>query len=220
MYLTRLTLIDRPDLNAILRHLGNVYQEHQMLWDVFEPDPEAKRDFLYRRDTHRGQLRYFILSRRPPVNSLGLWRIDPPKYFAPKLSSGQRLAFMLRANPVVRRGGVRHDVVMDRKKHLNWKHLPVDKRPPLPELIRTAGLTWLRWQAEQHGFTFDDHAVQVEGYQQHNIHRGNRRIHISTLDFTGLLTVTDSEVFTKALYNGIGPAKAFGCGLLLVRREN
>ena len=40
----------------------------------------------------------------------------------------------------------------------------------------------------------------------------------STLDFSGLLTVTAPEKFLSALYGGIGPAKGFGCGLLLVKR--
>ena len=33
-----------------------------------------------------------------------------------------------------------------------------------------------------------------------------------------VLTVSDPLAFAVALAGGIGPAKAFGCGLLLVRR--
>ena len=40
----------------------------------------------------------------------------------------------------------------------------------------------------------------------------------SALDFSGELTVIDPAAFIVALSKGIGPAKAFGCGLLLVRR--
>jgi len=40
----------------------------------------------------------------------------------------------------------------------------------------------------------------------------------STVDFQGILTVTDPELFRKALYEGLGKSKAFGCGLMLVRR--
>jgi CRISPR system Cascade subunit CasE len=36
--------------------------------------------------------------------------------------------------------------------------------------------------------------------------------------FEGVLRVDDPECLTNLLENGIGPAKAFGCGLLLVRR--
>ncbi|BCX83025.1 CRISPR system Cascade subunit CasE [Methylomarinovum caldicuralii] len=218
MYLTRLTLLDHPDLRAIVQQLGDAYREHQMLWRLFDPAPDAGRDFLYRRDVHLGRPRYFILSRRPPVNPLGLWRIDPPKPFAPKLQAGQKLAFLLRANPVVRRSRERHDVVMDCKKRIGWSSMPAEQRPALPKLIRVSGLRWLQRQARDHGFRFRPAQVRVDGYRQHRTRRGSRAIHFSTLDFTGILSVTDPELFRKALLQGIGPAKAFGCGLLLVRR--
>ncbi len=43
-------------------------------------------------------------------------------------------------------------------------------------------------------------------------------IRFSTLDFEGILTVENTNEFTRMLFAGIGPAKAFGCGLMLVRR--
>lgn len=38
------------------------------------------------------------------------------------------------------------------------------------------------------------------------------------VDFAGELSVLDAGKFARALVTGIGHAKAFGCGLLLVRR--
>ena len=218
MYLSRLTLTDHPDLHAIVRRLGDAYREHQMLWQLFEPDPEAARDFLYRREVRQGRPRYFLLSRRPPVNDLGLWRIDPPKNFAPRLRAGQRLAFSLRVNPVISRDGRRHDIVMDRKHRMGWKKIPPAQRPPLQQVIQEAGSDWLRQRAERHGFEIDPDLLRIEGYQQHQTRRGKRTIRFSTLDFTGLLRVTDPEAFAQTLETGIGPAKAFGCGLMLIRR--
>ncbi|MBE9580954.1 MAG: type I-E CRISPR-associated protein Cas6/Cse3/CasE [Proteobacteria bacterium] len=40
----------------------------------------------------------------------------------------------------------------------------------------------------------------------------------SSVDFLGDLEITDVKKFTKALFGGLGRAKAFGCGLMLVRR--
>jgi CRISPR system Cascade subunit CasE len=40
----------------------------------------------------------------------------------------------------------------------------------------------------------------------------------NSLDLSGEVEVTDAERFTQLLTIGIGPAKAFGCGLMLVRR--
>jgi CRISPR system Cascade subunit CasE len=38
------------------------------------------------------------------------------------------------------------------------------------------------------------------------------------LDYKGVLCVTDTELFKTTLFNGIGRSKAFGCGLMMVRR--
>lgn len=40
----------------------------------------------------------------------------------------------------------------------------------------------------------------------------------SSVDFEGEIEVVDAELLSKGLFDGIGPSKAFGCGLLLVRR--
>lgn len=47
-----------------------------------------------------------------------------------------------------------------------------------------------------------------------------RDISLSTVEFSGALTVTEPDAFNRALLRGIGHAKGFGCGLLLVRRED
>lgn len=218
MYLTRISLQPQPDIAAMVHRLGDAYREHQMLWRLFDEDTDARRDFLYRRDSNVERLGYFLLSRRPPENDLGLWRIDPPKAFEPRLTAGQRLAFSLRVNPVVTRQGRRHDVVMDAKHRMGWRRLPLAERPPLQRVIHNAGAAWLRDRAARHGFVLNEDLLRIEGYQQHATRRGSRVIRFSTLDFTGLLTVTDPDAFGHALVRGIGPAKAFGCGLMLVRR--
>jgi len=40
----------------------------------------------------------------------------------------------------------------------------------------------------------------------------------SSIDFTGELQITDIEKFQHTLFNGLGRSKAFGCGLLMVKR--
>lgn len=47
--------------------------------------------------------------------------------------------------------------------------------------------------------------------------RGHRMTHL-TVRFDGLLRITDPDAFRETLIRGIGPAKGFGCGLMLVRR--
>lgn len=204
---------------------GNGYREHQHLWRLFETDPDAKRDFLFRQERlSAGFPRFYLLSNRRPRQEDEVWHIET-KEFRPVLHSGQRLAFSLRVNPVVTRRDEkgrqqRHDVVMDLKYRNNYRKIPESERPSMTQLIEEGGRKWLSTRAERNGFCFLDEEVRIEGYQQYQAAKRGRNtpIQYSTLDFAGLLTVEDTSLFQFALSNGIGPAKAFGCGLLMLRR--
>jgi CRISPR system Cascade subunit CasE len=130
------------------------------------------------------------------------------------------LAFSLCANPVVtksERNGKpeRHDVIMNAKKQLEQQD---EARVHPAELIQNVGCDWLTKRAAKHGFQLEQ--MRVDGYRQHRFKKApsGQPVCFSTLEFNGLLTVTNPELFHQALCHGIGPAKSFGCGLLLVRR--
>ncbi|MDM7986093.1 MAG: type I-E CRISPR-associated protein Cas6/Cse3/CasE [Smithella sp.] len=48
--------------------------------------------------------------------------------------------------------------------------------------------------------------------------QGEHRMTHLTVRFDGLLRITEPDAFRETLVRGIGPAKAFGCGLMLVKR--
>ena len=224
MYFSRIRLRSDANTEALSRQLCETgsYREHQMLWRLFGDDPDAKRDFLFRRDDQNGWPQFYVVSRRRPADQGNVWQIDQQEYH-PKLCSGQRLAFSLRANPVITRKdstgkSKRHDLVMDLKKQSGWKETSIFDRNPLYELVQQAGETWLTSRLEKNGAKLE--TLNAEGYIQHQAQKKGsiRPIRYSTLDLAGTLSVTDPEAFTQTLYQGLGPAKAFGCGLLLVRR--
>jgi len=225
-YFSRVS-IDSASVNAsrlVKEVCVNAYREHQHLWRLFAVDPDAERDFLFRREQPAGGFpRFYLLSAREPQHDNTVWQVET-KTYRPAIRTGQHLAFSLRVNPVVTRKNaqgrqVRHDVVMDLKYRTGFKELSLSKRPLLNELIQQAGLEWLQKRAERHGFSISPESVRVEGYQQHRAFKkgGKTPIRYSTLDFTGLLTVTEAGLFRQTLIKGIGSAKAFGCGLLLVK---
>lgn len=84
--------------------------------------------------------------------------------------------------------------------------------------------TWFAGRCERLGFAIvRDHSkgrlkFQAECYQWHALPRKGKDAGFSSVDFEGEIEVTDTELFSKALFDGIGPAKGFGCGLMLVRR--
>lgn len=203
---------------------NNAYREHQELWQLFELDPDAERDFLYRREQLQDGLRFFVVSKREPKVINSLWQVETKSYH-PKLTDGETLAFQVRVNPVVTRKGDdgkprRHDVVMDYKREIGYQQKPLVERPSMTEIIQESGEGWLQRRAEKNGFSIEPGKVRIEAYQQHRASKkvGKPSIHYSTFDITGVLTVEDNRRFMECLYNGLGPAKAFGCGLLLVRR--
>lgn len=191
---------------------------HSLMWSLFADDTERQRDFLWR-EMARGD--FYVLSARRPKDRHGLFELSPPKVFAPDLVEGDTLGFSLRANPVVRRRdaargrSVKHDVVMDALSSAG-EGKRADLRNPI---VREQGFSWLRKQGERAGFDVAETSVRIDGYEQHRI--GRRRapaMTYSSLDYDGVLTVTTPEAFVDAIGRGFGAAKAYGCGLMLIRR--
>lgn len=141
--------------------------------------------------------------------------------YAPLLQSfgeGQRWAFRLRANPTYARSpepGERRGRVV---AHRTVAHQ----------------LGWLERQAGRHGFSLVMQQVdrlsvksgepvselvpttKVIRSELLRFARGTHTVTLRTAMFDGLLEVSDADAFRSALTHGIGPARAYGCGLLTV----
>jgi len=224
MYLSRMRLLpDASEKREFWRKMGSDYQAHHMVWDLFTDGPDRERDFLYRVEEAEGLPTIFSVCQREPVNRGGMWQIDTKEY-NPLLRSDQQLAFVLRANPIRTKCDEagkhhRHDVVMEAKTRLKQLDPNKENWPPEPEIVQQAGFAWLATRGEANGFTVAEDNVRVDGYTQRRFQKrkGRHQISLSTLDFTGILTVTNPEQFKHTLFTGIGPAKGFGCGMIMVR---
>lgn len=213
MHFSVITPTPGREREAVHQMLQGAYQEHQWVWRFFPSAPGAPRDHIFRRTDQGQAMRFYVVSARPPVTFSDAWTIQSRAY-APQLGVGDVLEFELRANPVITRrvGGrqQRHDVVMDAKKHADAGS--ADSYA----LLRTSCTQWLSRQGARHGFHVDEASLSVEGYTQHVAKRDELRF--STVDYRGMLTVGDPGAFVRMLGTGLGHAKAFGCGLMLVRR--
>jgi CRISPR system Cascade subunit CasE len=190
---------------AHARALGP-YEEHQWLWQFFPRQPEANRDFLFRHREIEGASHYYLVSERRPTSPETAWHVKTRDY-APELDSGACLHFDLRANPIVtsKRDGkaCRDDVVMAEKKRLlqerglkNWSEWRGADKPQLYDLVDRTCRRWLIRRAETHGFLVDEDALRVDGYLMHSERRHlpkTRQLRFSTVDFSGVLTVTDAD---------------------------
>jgi len=165
---------------------------------------------------------FLILSARPPVDHHGLFAIDEPKPFAPALGEGDRLRFSLRANPVVRRRHereprtIKHDIVMNAL----YPRSGNERGEQRLSTIREQGFAWLERQGANAGFAIQQTETSIDGYRQHRISRKGKRtpMSFSTLDFEGILEVSNPATLLASIAQGFGSAKAYGCGLLLIRR--
>jgi len=170
-----------------------------------------------------------VLSPRPPEGG-PLFEAVEPRPFAPDLREGDRLAFLLRANATrtVKTGRI----TGAGKRERAHRDVVMDALHPVPRSARAAermdraeaaARTWLEAQGTRAGFALElpgEGGRLVEDYSVRELPpRGGRRpVRIGVLELTGTLRVRDPGAFLSALAHGFGRAKAFGCGLMLIRR--
>lgn len=198
------------------------YRVHREIWKLFADDPDRDRDFLFRLDRIRGKPVVFTLSERPPTSPSRLWKIES-RDFIPNLEPGDLLRFSLRANPTFKRDGKRHDVVMEAKRKLRASDDAIDFLPSQASLAQTECEAWLDARSERLGFALLPGRTRVDAYEAIDFPKRSRNsathtIRLAVCDLCGVLEVREPERFLESLRRGVGPAKAFGCGLMLVMR--
>ncbi|HWV16177.1 MAG TPA: type I-E CRISPR-associated protein Cas6/Cse3/CasE [Cellvibrio sp.] len=88
----------------------------------------------------------------------------------------------------------------------------------LNNAVETAAIEWIKKRGDNHGYLVD--SAQATGYRWNALPEKDRHAGFSSMDYEGVLTVTNPEIFIPMLTSGLGPSKAFGCGLMLIRRTN
>lgn len=192
----------------------NPYNLHQQLWRLFpgeerenrSNDGESRQGFLFRiEDSQTGcTARLLVQSRRTPETSSGLIVIGT-REFQPKPVAGQRLAFLLTANPV--------KTITDKQRDAKPGKQSEKCRVPL---IKEEDQR--EWITRKFAGAGEIEAVSVLRHAPTHFSRGNRAGKLATATFNGMMRVFDPVALVSLLRNGVGPAKGFGCGLLLVRR--
>ena len=98
--------------------------------------------------------------------------------------------------------------------------IKTDRAAHRMEMAQSAGTKWLEKQGQSHGFQVetcviaDYSVVALPGQQAPR----KRQPQFGILEITGELTLTDPAAFLAKLSQGFGRARAFGCGLMLLRR--
>ena len=178
------------------RHLNDSYAWHKALWKAF-PETE-RRNFLFRVEPHSSGFLVYLLSENKPENqSWGYWE---SKAVDDTFLSHSHYRFQLCANPTVKRR------IEGRK---NGTRTAICDSEELK--------SWLMRKAEQGGFAVEKETLRISPAINQPFRKSGKNGNHKRVEFQGILRVTDSEPFQETFKNGIGSAKAFGFGLLVLQ---
>ena len=187
IFLSRVLVDKRSKLPA------DGYAWHRLLWEAFRADGVRARDFLFRVDDLGRMMRVYLLSSRPPrIPSWGVWEW---KEIPARFLQYDRYRFQLKANPTMRR---RRD----------GRRLGLFREDLLRE--------WIRRKAAAGGFAIMEEYLIIGAPIEARFYRGGRAGKHIAVEFRGILTVKDRSRFAETFRRGIGSAKAFGYGLLML----
>lgn len=182
-----------PQADAL--HAGCVdgYAWHRAIWETFPDRPDADRDFLFRVDPANRAFRVLLLSSAKPAPLP--WLTWQTKAVSPAFLEHAAYRFQLKANPTMRRSSDgRRLGIYDETRLRDW-------------MVRKAG---------ENGFRLADDLVVGAPMDEIFVRHGARGKHVA-IDFTGVLEVADRDRFQAAFTHGIGAAKSFGFGLLMLQ---
>jgi CRISPR system Cascade subunit CasE len=193
---------------------------HRLVWTLFGNPEDRVRDFLWREDDQT----FYILSQREPTDENNLFDIDTKEYDV-EFTKGQVLRFVLRANmarsiPVEIDGKLKSKKVDILAKALAARMPGEDKW----DVIRQTTIDWLKFQSSnsievsERDFEVRNQLLTVPHRNATQQHNRTGDITYASAEISGVLRITDPETFKAKMFSGFGKMKAFGNGLLLVKR--
>ncbi len=195
MYLCKCLIANRKPMNP--------YEIHRKIWELFPDRPAAIRDFLFRVEQSSPAGHTILLqSTLEPISVEGGLVVLDQKEINYSFKPGMVLQFFITANPTrrIRAKG-------DKKSNQGRCRVPLIDEDQIRD--------WLKQKFADVGQL---HEVIIAGKNKLYFRKKGRPGKIVTINYTGLLGVDDTEPLVNLVENGIGPAKAFGCGMLSLAR--
>lgn len=203
MYLTKLDLEQAN--RRIQVSLADCQQLHRLVMGLFETDRKSSR-VLYRLRMQDRGLSLYLYSDCPIHRA----RLLPGMSFSGErelsgwlasMEAGQMRGFDLMAAPTKK-------VAVEAGRNSRRQTLRTQEER----------LAWLCRKGEQNGFQIIS-CQELECHQQRGYHKEASigRMYITGYHYQGILRITDSARFCRAVQEGIGAGKAYGLGMLLLR---
>jgi len=186
----------------------NPYEIHRVLWQLFAEDADAVRDFLFRvGKSDWNQAEVLMQSLRKPEKMYDTAQILGCKEYSLSLQAGQQLRFLLVANPI--------KMIKDEKGRTDAAGEPKKCRVPL--VREDDQRAWIE-RKFQGAAILETLAIDPVFPLRFRKNKDDKAGKIQQVNFQGVLCVEDVVALTALIQSGIGPAKAFGCGLLSLAR--
>ncbi len=176
----------------------DAYSLHRIVYDLFEDVRQGNRDsssgiLFADKGSRQGIRTILILSNRLP-NMPKLGNIQSRKIPESYLHA-DRYTFEIVINPV-------------RRDNASRKLVALRGRDAIAQWFSSKSHVW--------GFTVHESSTQVSFLEVQNFPKGTSSVTIAMATITGSLQVTDRHLFIQSFCQGLGRAKAFGCGLLQI----
>jgi CRISPR system Cascade subunit CasE len=198
----------------------NPYDLHRAIWTLFPGQERESRTkqgqpregFLFRVEENcPGRPARLLVQSQILPKTEGQWaRSVGQREFHPRPSEGQRLEFLLTANPIKTISDQHHASKSIKKPNKQGQY-----KCRVPLLREEEQVVWLNSRLADCAIV---ESVAVKTHPPLFFRAKSNHGKLLTVTFQGLLRVMEPEILRERLRSGIGPAKAFGCGLLLVRR--
>lgn len=186
----------------------NPYEIHRALWKLFPADAEAARDFLFRVERSvRNHAEVLMQSGRQPETSSNGARILASREYPLSFQAGQGLRFLLVANPV--------KTINDEMGRKDAEGETKKCRVPL--IREDEQRAWIARKYEN-AASLESLIIDPVLPLRFRKSKEDRAGKIQPVKFQGVLMVEKPEAMLELVHNGIGPAKAFGCGLVSLVR--
>ena len=199
----------------------NIYQHHQFIWGLFDSDNNQALqagDFVFKVDQLAETPVIHLLSKRQPKQQINRWQVNS-SLWQPDIAENALFQFALRVNPCVKINGKRHDIFLHAKKTAT-----PEEQKNLHQTLTDVGNQFLLKRAESWGVEFLNDSIRFgnsntcQGKKHDSTATKHHNIKISMVDYSGILKIKDPTLFTEKITKGIGHAKRFGCGLMLINK--
>jgi CRISPR system Cascade subunit CasE len=204
---------------------NDIYSWHRLLWECYPGEPNSKRDFLTRIDELEGAFRLWVMAQRKP--SKPTW--CPSEGFAlKKIASGflshRFYAFDLLANPTkckITQDYNGKNLMTSNGKLKRGKRVTLVKHDELRSWIIKKGKVRCKDKITgldvPGGFRIvEEKPLEISPMIEFHFCKKGQSGYHGGVRFRGILQVTDRVQFIETYHLGIGSAKAFGFGLLLL----